>query len=210
MTKQDVINRSLFESKPTKPAAQELLLALFEGLTDEQQEQYIADIAQLWNWFMPAAPKIPTNDTAWVAQAVSKDPTRRPLTLMYSDGSWLYGCDSARAHRAPTTLEPGYYLPSGDPVVHDASYDGFKQIIDKFFLGGHDAQLVNMATLPVKEVKEVLTVTLAGKCLNRAYVLQVIGKATEAWVAPTDQNAVVIYPNDGNPQRRAVVMSIKD
>ncbi len=81
MSDKNLATISLNVSKPTKSQAQDILNAIHTGESQDVEK----DLARLYRYFMPPAPKKPKTDWDWVAQACrSADTTQQSPTQLPS------------------------------------------------------------------------------------------------------------------------------
>lgn len=106
-------------SKPNKKLAQQMVASLYKDAHEEDQKV----LASLYNYFMPAMPKIAKTDLEWAfkARETGKD-ARLYLEFSHSDGENLVGTDGHRVHISPTNLAKGYYDGQGNAIDFDKTY----------------------------------------------------------------------------------------
>lgn len=97
--------------------------AILKSLADQHPES-LADLARLYSYFMPPAPKVAKTPFEWAAQAIGKDDCRPYLNYVHVCNTYITGTDGHRLHRVGNDqgLAPGYYLANGDKAFGPEAY----------------------------------------------------------------------------------------
>lgn len=105
--------------KPTKARAFEMVKELattLEGVDDSGDA--LRNLAALYAYFMPAAPKKAKTPFQWVALAMGKQDVRYYLNYVHVTENHIEATDGHRMHKTPNhdSLPAGFYNAAGDKV----------------------------------------------------------------------------------------------
>ena len=119
---------SLDVYKPNKRKAQDILNAIHEGSSQDVEK----DLAKLYRYFMPPAPKKPKTEWDWVAQACAKYDARVYLQYVHVTETTIEATNGHVHRMIPNDrgVESGFWCPcSGDKVELNTPYPDTGKIV---------------------------------------------------------------------------------
>lgn len=144
----DIYNLAARYNKPAKQKIITTLEELYKKLPEGEVTKAHKELAGMYTYFLPPAPRVCKNLFDWVFKATGTEDARPYLHYAYSDGENLVATDGHRIHYIKTDLEVGFYDKLGHKIESDLTFPDYKRVIpavddsQEFTLKIKDANLI--------------------------------------------------------------------
>lgn len=206
--------------KPSKAEIPSIIADLYY-CEDLDRETLQFHLARLYSQYIPKPRKTARTGLEWVYKAALNPKEQRPhLHHAYADGTWLVANDGHRMHAEKDSRPAGYYASNGERITSkDAeiwTFPDWQRVLPD--LSRADSVTVNLAKCPIifdeKKAKSVACYKVKAADgttvhLNKNYVDQSTGGATEATFMIIDDTSPVEIVTEQGENARCVIMPMR-